>query len=209
MSDPDSPEVQRARTLTASFLKGGLRAFEAFRDLVQHLLASTVLADGEHVRLTAGRSRRGEDVRLLSGLAGATDPLRLRDGRWLRFTVALFLDRSAGDRLKVGKSSFQYQADRGGEHPIFRYDYLRVPHSTEPPAHLNLHGALTVPDVLPSRRSLSRIHFPTSRVSLEAGIRLLADDFAVPTATVPGTWRPLLAASEAAFDRIAHRAVGV
>jgi hypothetical protein len=41
---------------------------------------------------------------------------------------------------------------------------------------------------------------------MEAGIRLLAGgDFAVPTATDPSRWRPMLAAAEAAFDQIAHR----
>jgi hypothetical protein len=209
VSDPDSPEVQRARSLTAEYMKGGPRAFDAFRDLTQQLLAATVLADGQHVRLSGRGGRRGDDVRVLAGMAGPTDPLRLRDGRWLRLAVTLFLDRAAGDWLKVRKSSFQYQADHDGDQPIFRYDYLRVPHSTEPPAHLNLYGTLDVPDVLPPQRPLSRIHFPTSRVSMEAGIRLLTDDFAVPTATAPTSWRPLLAASETTFDRIAHRPVTV
>lgn len=118
--------------------------------------------------------------------------------------MTLYLDREANDRLKVQRSSFQYQADRDGDRPIFRYDYLRVPGSTQPPSHLNRYGSLAV-DALPATGPLSRIHFPTSRVSMEAGIRLLADDFAVPTATAATDWRPLLAASETTFRQIAHR----
>jgi hypothetical protein len=49
------------------------------------------------------------------------------------------------------------------------------------------------------------MHFPTGRVSMEGAIRLLVDDFAVPTATELVQWRPLLAASEAAFLDIAHQ----
>jgi hypothetical protein len=187
-------------------MDGGPRSFDAFRELAQLLLGRTVLADGQAVRLSGRGGRRGDDVRVLAGMAGPTDPLRLRDGRWLRLAITLYLDRDANDWLKVRKSSFQYQADRDGDRPIFRYDYLRIPNSAEPPAHLNVYATLAVPDVLGPARPLSRVHFPTSRVSMEAGIRLLADDFAVPTATDPSLWRPLLAASEATFERIAHRA---
>jgi hypothetical protein len=205
VTGPTSPEIARARALTAEFMAGGPRSFDAFRDLAQLLLQATVLATGQAVRLSGRGGRRGDDVRVLAGVSGPTDPLRLRDGRWLRLAVTLYLDRQQGNRLKVRKSSFQYQADRDGDHPIFRYDYLRIPGSTEPPAHLNIYGTLTVTDLLPGTRPLSRVHFPTSRVAMEAGIRLLADDFAVPTATDPTAWRPLLAASETAFYQIAHQ----
>jgi len=201
----DTAEVRRARQLTGDFMAGGPRSFDAFRDLAQLLLQATVLEAGQVVRLSGRRGRRGDDVRVLAGRYGPTDPLRLRDGRWLRLASTLYLDRDANDLLKVQRSSFQYQADRDGDRPIFRYDYLRVPGSIEPPAHLNLYGGLAVEDVLPATRRLSRVHFPTSRVSIEAGIRLLADDFAVPTATDPSEWRPLLAATETAFRAIAHR----
>jgi hypothetical protein len=185
-------------------MAGGPRSFDAFRDLAQLLLGATVLADGQAVRLSGRGGRRGDEVRVLAGMAGPTDPLRLRDGRWLRLAVTLYLDRGTNDWLKVRKSSFQYQVDRDGDRPIFRYDYLRVPGSEEPPAHLNIYGTLATPEVLAPDRPLSRVHFPTNRVSIEAGIRLLADDFAVPTATDDSIWRPLLAASEGIFHQIAH-----
>ena len=52
---------------------------------------------------------------------------------------------------------------------------------------------------------LARVHFPTMRVSLEAIIRLLVEDFRVPCEAPADVWRPVLAASEAAFLAIAHR----
>jgi hypothetical protein len=142
LTEQSSSEIQRARRLTAEFMAGGPRSFDAFRDLAQLLLQATVLDAGQAVRLSGRGGRRGDDLRVLAGVSGPTDPLRLRDGRWLRLAP------------------------------------------------------------------LSRIHFPTSRVPMEAGVRLLADDFAVPTATSPATWRPLLAASETAFHQIAHQPAG-
>lgn len=188
------PAADRARVLTAGFLAGGPRSFDAFRDLIQLLLGMTVLADGQFVRLSGRGGRRGDDVRVLAGTAGPTDPLLLRDGRWLRLGITLILDR-VGGAVSVAKSSFQYQADRDGDRPIFRYDFLRAPRSAEPAAHLNVYGELSVEGILPSTRPLSRVHFPTRRVSIEAGVRLLVDDFGVPTARAD--WRPILSASEA------------
>lgn len=203
-AEGDLPAVHRARILTAALLGGGPRSFDAFRDLAQLLLGTTVLADGQFVRLSGRGGRRGDDVRVLAGVAGPTDPLLLRDGRWLRLAVTLHLDRSAGDLLRVAKSSFQYQADRDGDRPIFRYDFLRAPRSTEPAAHLNVYAELSVHDVLPATRPLSRVHFPTGRVSIEAGVRLLVDDFGVPAAEAE--WRSVLSVSEAA---LAHGVPGV
>lgn len=110
-----------------------------------------------------------------------------------------------GPRLKVSESSFQYQDDQDGKREIFRYDYLRQSNRNEPASHLNIYGNLTVPDVLPPGKPLSRVHFPAGRVPLEAVIRMLVDDFGVPAATDESIWRPVLAASEEMFMQIAHR----
>jgi hypothetical protein len=48
--------------------------------------------------------------------------------------------------------------------------------------HLNVYGQLAVSRVLSPVRPRSRAHFPTGRVSVGAGIRLLVDEFAVPAA---------------------------
>jgi hypothetical protein len=195
----------RAREHTATFMAGGSRSFGGFRDLVQLLLGATVLADGQYVRLVQQAGR--QQVGALGGPTGPTSPVRLRNGRWLRVAVDLFLaPHDGGTRLKVRKSSYQYQDDEHGQREVFRYDYLREPgEGPHPTAHLNLHGTLDVPEVLPAGGTLARVHFPTDRVSLEAVIRLLAQDFAVPCAQPPEIWRPLLATSEAAFRQIAHR----
>ena len=197
----------RAREHTAAYMAGGPRSFDAFRDLVQLLLDLTVLDNGQYVRLVR-RTGGQEQAGALGGPTGPTSPVRLRNGWWLRIAVDLYLAPGAGGtRLKVRKSSYQYQADRDGRREVFRYDYLREPgEDPHPTAHLNVHGRLDVADALPGpAATLARVHFPTDRVSLEAVIRLLAQDFSVPCARPAEVWRPVLAASEATFREIAHR----
>jgi hypothetical protein len=203
--DPVDALTGRVREHTVAYMAGGPRSFDAFRNLVQLLLDLTVLADGQYVRLVRQTGR--ERVGALGGPTGPTEPVQLRNGYWLRVAVDLYLaPHEGGTRLKVRKSSYQYQADRDGEREVFRFDYLREPGDRpHPTAHLNVHGTLDVNDALPADTTLARVHFPTDRVSLEAVIRLLAQDFAVPCARPPEVWRPVLAASEAAFREIAHR----
>jgi hypothetical protein len=131
----------------------------------------------------------------------------LNDGRYLRLTMSLYFeDVQEGRRLKTHSGSFQYQQDTAGDRWIFRYDYLRWPPSPHPADHLQIRGTLTE-DCLPIHRTLERVHFPTMRVSLEAVIRLLVDQFGVKSNELKKVWRPLLAASEAAFLGIAHRSL--
>lgn len=191
------------RELTRTYMDGGAGSFQAFRDLVQKLLQVTVLRQGQAVCLAASGSR---DIRVLGGRQGPTDPVQLNDDRWLRLSVSLYLDpHEAGTRLKVSKSSYQYQCDADGQQEVFRYDYLRQPGDQHPSAHLNLHAALLQPGVLTDGRTLARVHFPTDRVSLEAVLRLLVQDFGVPAATDRQVWAPVLACSEMEFRKIAHR----
>jgi len=144
---------------------------------------------------------------VLGGWNGPGDPLPLRDGHYLRLTMSLYIeDTSEGSRSKVSHSSFQYQLDQVGERWVFRYDYLREPPDPHPAAHLQIRGNLYEP-CLPNRKALERIHFPTQRISLEAVIRLLIEQFGVEPNDPPEIWRPLLAESEAAFLAIAHRAL--
>jgi len=53
-------------------------------------------------------------------------------------------------------------------------------------------------------RPLERVHFPTGRFSIEGIVRLLAEEFDVPTNRDAAIWRPVLAASEREFLEIAH-----
>jgi hypothetical protein len=62
-----------------------------------------------------------------------------------------------------------------------------------------------VPGVLPAGKPHSRVHYPTGRVPMEAVIILLADGYRVPCGAPDDVWRPVLAASEAAFREIAHQ----
>jgi hypothetical protein len=110
---------------------------------------------------------------------------------------------------KVSSATYQYQQDaesRISDRWIFRYDYLRNPKGQHPADHLQIRGEPTE-DCLPGRKGLEGIHFPTMRVSLEAVIRLLADQFAIRCNEPKRVWRPKLAESEAAFLGIAHRSL--
>jgi hypothetical protein len=151
-----------------------------------------------------GKSR--EQV-VLGGFGAPLDPLPLRDGRYLRVTTSLFF--GADGWTRVSQASFQYQqsSDPGtSDHWIFRYDYLRDPVAADkhPQSHLQVNGRLTHDSVLPAHRPLGHIHFPTRRMPLEGVIRLLVEQFEVPTAQPNEFWRPLLAETERAFFEIAH-----
>jgi hypothetical protein len=145
---------------------------------------------------------------VLGGYGGTpVDPLPLRDGRYLRLSMSFYY--GADGWTRVAESSFQYQreADPGtNDMWIFRYDYLREPGTgnPHPHSHLQINGHLAVADILPEHRPLSRVHFPTRRMPLEGVIRLLADQFGVPTTELPEHWRPLLTEAETGFLRIAH-----
>ncbi|MBI4460044.1 MAG: hypothetical protein HY648_08305 [Acidobacteria bacterium] len=143
---------------------------------------------------------------MLAGLQGATDPLLLTNGRYLRFSITLYVaPASENRRLKVHESSFQYQTDRDGKHWVFRYDYLRYPSHLYPGAHLQMRGNLSEPVL--GQVMLGKVHFPTWRVPLESVIRLLADQFGVPCNSEPELWRPALAETEKAFAEIAHKPI--
>jgi len=102
--------------------------------------------------------------------------------------------------MKVRNSSYQYQHDRDGKKWIFRYDYLRTPPQAEPPAHLQIRGSLVA-----DNRPLDDLRFPTGRVTLEAVIRLLAEQFSVLCNQDSAAWRPILAESEGMFLKMAHQ----
>ncbi len=191
----------RVRQLTHAYRGGGPDAFEPFRELVNLLLQLTVLKEGGSVRLT--RRRGAVERGVLSGWQGPGDPLPLRDGRYLRLNMELYVaPPEEGHRLKVYEASYQYQEDVEGHRWIFRYDYLRAPPDPHPAAHLQVRGTLTE-NCLPADSPLERIHFPTHRVAIEMVIRLLADQFRVRCHEPPEIWRPILDESERLFLEIA------
>jgi hypothetical protein len=179
-------------------------SFQAFRDLVQLLLSNTVIPTHAAVRLIKGPR---PNVYVLGGYQGTTDPVELNGGRFLRVTMTLFwVSTRDGDRVKVETSNFQYQMDKLGDRWICRYDYIREAPDQHPSTHLHVRGSLTE-DCLSGDSPLERIHFPTNRVSIEAVIRLLIEQFKVPANYPEEIWRPLLAETEAAFMQIAHKSL--
>jgi hypothetical protein len=193
----------RVRDLTAGYMAGDRRSFEAFRELAALMLRLTVMAPQGGLRLT--RRRDEPDRAVLGGHGGPVDPIPLNDGRWLRVSVSLALvETEAGRRMKVLKSGYQYQADNAGDVWICRYDYLREPGpDPHPQDHVQINAQLAHSEA--PAVHLPRVHFPTGRVSLEALIRLLADQFGVSCNAPPETWRRALSESEATFQAIAHR----
>jgi hypothetical protein len=158
------------------------------------------MAVGTNLHLQQGERRNNY---IVSGQLLA--PIQLRDGNFLRIYYGLAIHRTPeGPRLKVINSGFSYQMDQQGQRWIFRYDYDRVPRRPHPPTHLHIRGDLKE-NCLPQGDALEGVHFPATRVSLEAVIRLLIGQFGVRPATPRSIWRRLLAESEREFLDIAHR----
>jgi len=138
------------------------------------------------------------------GLSQEDDTVALRDGRFLRVFIILFREpHNGGHRMKVEQAEYQYQLDREGKRWVFRYDYRRDPQDQHPATHLQVRGTLLEP-VQAYRGALERTHFPTGRVSIEAVIRLLVEQFGVLPAASE-VWRRVLTETERAFEAIAHR----
>jgi len=183
-------------------MAGDRQSFDAFRELTYFLLSLTVLKPEGGVRLAKGEN----DRMVLGGWSGPTDPLPLNDGCYLRLAVTLELANTPdGPRLKVYESTYQYQADIAAQHWMFRYDYLRHPTDQHPGAHLQINAnEMDHPSIRPAQ-TVGRIHFPTSRVSLESIIRLLVEQYGVNCNEQPEIWRSVLTESERLFIEIAHR----
>lgn len=194
----------RVRQLTDIYLAGDTDAFAAFGELVNLLLRVTVLPGPIGVRLTAGPRPR-DRMMVEGGLARDKDVVRLSDDRFLRVSVTLFREpHESGHRMKVERATYQYQLDEEGNHWVFRYDYVRAPRDEHPASHLQIRGNL-YENVRLHKGLLERTHFPAGRTSIESVLRLLLEQFEVPPSTPLEIWRPVLAASEAVFERIAHR----
>lgn len=176
-------------------------------ELVQLMLTTTVMRDGgAGVRLDVPRKRKLEGrTRILGRAGGEGGLIPLRDGRWLKLIIVLFMDRDDKDKLKVYRSTFQYQCDESDDRWIVRYEFTRIQIDQHPTMHVHINGTLAEPSVLPESMPLGRIHFPTYRISIEAVIRMLIDQFGVQSREPAEVWRPLLTATETRFFEHARR----
>jgi len=173
----------------------------ALCELFNLLLHQTVMRAGSSLHLQQGERRNNY---ILSGRLVV--PMVLTDGRYLRIYMGLSIQKTKdGPRLKVINSGFQYQTDANGENWIFRYDYERNPARPHPPTHFHIRGQLTE-NCLPQGVTLEHVHFPATRVSLEAVIRLLIDQFDTRANSKRSVWRKVLTETEREFLEIAHRA---
>ncbi|MGH7771205.1 MAG: hypothetical protein ACREQA_03110 [Candidatus Binatia bacterium] len=205
MPAPDpAHRVAEVRQLNSTIRAGGPDAIPAFHELSNLLLNITVLAPGSTVKLI----RLAQDpTKAVLGGRTAREPLCLNDARYLRVSAKLYLDRTTEPNfLKVEETSYQYQLDPEGDRWIFRYDYLRNPPHAYPASHLQINGQLAEAEAF-GDLPLKKVYFPTGRVSLEAVIRLLVEQFKVPCNQPSKIWRPVLAESERDFLKVAHQAL--
>ncbi len=142
---------------------------------------------------------------IVEGVTADQSLVPLNDGRYLRISIVLYREpHEGGHRLKVEQASYQYQLDEAGYNWVFRYDYRREPMDEHPATHLQVRGRL-LENVTMHHGLLERVHFPTGRVSIEAVIRLLMEQFGMPPNYPPEMWRAILSESERSFEEIAHR----
>ena len=183
--------------------RGNRDSFSHWKRLANLLLHLTVAPANQGVGLTSW----AEDERKADLVGFGRHPLRLRNGKylWVYQTLAILDDPAGkGPRLKVVSAGYQYQRDRDGDQWLFRFDYLRIPPAPHPGAHVQVRAEPLEPGLVPEGRTLERIHFPTRRISLEAVIRLLIEDFGIRPAVPAAIWRPVLMESERLFRSIAH-----
>ena len=149
---------------------------------------------------------RNLSARYKSGDAAAFDAFRDLISRLLHATVlaetsAVRLSDSEGsDRVKLS-SALDCVISRRHATPTASQGSGVELTEPYPACHLQLRGTLI------ETGDVERVHFPTHRVSLEAVVRLLIEEFNVPTRTPAEFWRPLLAESEAIFLDIAHQSL--
>ena len=200
---PADAAVANVRQLSQVCHKQGPASFDAFEKLANALLCLTIAHDVGGLHLTRSKDTKERKATLYGGRGADESAIRLRNDRFLKIMVSLFLGE---DRyLRVGVSQFQYQADPEGNDWIFRYDYEREPGKKRyPAAHLHVRGAFTVAHCLPKKKRLEDVHFYSIRPTLEATIRLLIEQFRVPPANRPAVWQPALAESERIFFENAH-----
>jgi hypothetical protein len=206
-----SSTVASIRRASQGCRAGGRDSFIHFEAFVNHLFCLTIGHKTASIRLS--RAKAGKKQHRV--LSGGHDPggelvVRLTNDHYLRFVVSLFLDSSGADAfLRTSLSLYQYQLDTAGDDWVFRYEYKREPEpgDARPVGHLHVCGRLSNPGVLSRKRTLERVHFPCGRPTVESVIRLLIDDFGVPSDAPEGIWRPLLAETERDFLRVSHKAV--
>ena len=111
-------------------------------------------------------------------------PVRLSNGMYLNVQIALQVTRSP-PRLETMAATFTYQAggDLDEPRPVFEYHYERNARSGYPRCHVHVHAT---PNHYTPKRSFSRLHLPTRRLTLEQivwhliqehGVQPLRDDW--------------------------------
>lgn len=188
----------KVRQLTGEFKTGDFKSVSAFYELISLLLHRTIAKKSATIRIYPPKDKSGTYV--IGGSPEPRTPIPLNNGHYLRLTVSLFFEE---ERLRVKKSSYQYQLDpERTPRWIFRYDYARAPVLAYPPSHLQVNGILQESSLI--SLACPDIHFPVNRISLEAVIRLLVEQFKIKC-NEPKYWRKVLAESERLFYDIAFR----
>ena len=206
---PSSPNswsstVASLRKASDGRLAGGREAPSHFECYVNLLFRLTVAHKEAAIRLSRLAASSTAWVR-----TGGHDPrgggaIRLTNGRYLRLVAVLELDVSAGRQLRFQALTWQYQNAADDDSWVFRADYSRAQSAAASPprGHLHIDGTLRQPGLLGPKQSLSRVHFPCRRPTVEAAVVLLADEFGVPTNAPHELWRAAVAEHEAQSARL-------
>lgn len=188
------------RKLTGTFQEGGFKSFAAFHEFISFLLRLTVIRRTAFLKLYS--SKKEPAFAVIGGASSDDSALPLNNGAYLRVMFRLQCD-SKDEKLSVTESTFQYQLEpEKTSRWIFRYDYLRKPPHHYPASHLQVNGKILESSAIPL--ICPDIHFPVNRISLEAVIRLLVEQFKVKC-NEPKHWRKVLAESERLFYDTAFR----
>ncbi|HEY4003346.1 MAG TPA: DUF6516 family protein, partial [Candidatus Xenobia bacterium] len=193
-----SSQLAKVREYSSAYKGGGRDGLRSFVRLIRLLLGNTICPDISQVQVSALGTK---------AVIGTWDeaPLRLTNDRFLRLTMILRENKGSNPSVLAYSYQYQLEAETATDDWVFRYDFDRFPENPHPPAHLHIRGSLLSEGVLPDKTPLERLHFATCRVSLEAVIRVLIEQFGVEPVKPPSLWRPILDLSERLFhDTLQH-----
>ena len=129
-----------------------LRTLQLFVDYLNVLLNQTVTDS----RLTIIKSERRPSFIVARFQKQRILPLQLTPQRWLHFRLSASVRPDGKIIIEEAIWCYSLSDDPDGEEWIFRYDYRLNPQDIYPCAHMHINAG-----------DLDKLHFPTSRVSIE------------------------------------------
>lgn len=114
--------------------------------------------------------------------------IELDNALWIRISQLIRPSPSDGSKVQTAEYSYVYASSADADNDwLVRYDYVPEEASSSgyryPVAHVHFNGYSVHYErfVIPEKKPLERLHFPTRRISLEDFVEHLIIEFAVPT----------------------------